>query len=277
MASTLVVTRPNPGPGTQHIFSELTNLGMTPEWYFPGFSEPVPSSIILSRLRGDEMGIDIMLNGYSELVEMSPMETRVINPPHSVRVATSKQHQLSVYRAEGIPFPRTLRITPSTDLAQVAILLGLPMIIKKDVALEGQGVFFVGSLADLENLVAVCGERDLLAQTYIPEGTQTVNMIVIGKQVVASGRSIAGEGKWKTNAAEGGIWSGHYPSFREADLAIHVCEHVGLDIGEVEIVVTDRGPLVMDVDPSPHLTIVAQVAEINVAALIAQYCAEAYR
>ena len=38
---------------------------------------------------------------------------------------------------------------------------------------------------------------------------------------------------------------------------------------------TQRGPLVIKVDPSPHLTVVERVTGVNLADIIARFCLEA--
>lgn len=270
-----IVTRTDPGPGTRRIFASVAEAGGEPRWASTSHTEIGPSDVVLSRIRGDEPDREELLAGFDALIDDAPISARIINPPHAVRIASSKQHQAGAYRAARIPVPRTIRISESTDLGEVVASLGLPLIVKTDVASEGAGVHLVGSLADLENLVNLLSDRVVLAQTYVPDAAETLSMVVVGGQVVAAGRSQAGAGKWKTNANEGATWSGHYPSFRQADLAIHACESIGLDIGEVEVTSTQRGPLVIKVDPSPHLTVVERVTGVNLADIIARFCLEA--
>lgn len=269
-----VITRPDPGAGTSRIVTALAERGARPQWTSDPRTVIGAHDVIIGRIRGDEIGCARLLDHYTTLVEDAPLGTRVINAPHAVRTATSKHHQLGVYRAMGIPAPRTIRLRPHTDLTAVVDALGLPLVVKTDTASDGRGVHLVGDIADLRTVADQSSDAILLAQSYVPSAAQTVSMIVLARQVVATGRSHAGEGRWKTNPNDGAHWSGYYPSFRQADLAVAVCSAIGLDLGEVEIADTDSGPVVLKIDPSPHLTVVEQVTGVDVAALIADYALE---
>ena len=269
MVNVRIISKQPAEAGTARILKNLQNLGADVWWNDSGSER---ADVILSRVRGDEPDLKQLLSTFTSVVEYSPDWVRIINPPHAVYAATSKKHQVSTYKAGKIPTPRTLKITNSTNLAQVIKFLGLPLMIKRDAASNGDGVFWVNGATNLENVIKEHEQESLLAQEYIPEGSRTLSMIVIKSQVVASAISVAQTGKWKTNEQDGGMWSGYYPDFSQSDLAVHACEYLGVDIGEVETVITPKGPLVLCVDPSPHLKIIERVTNINVAELIAKFC-----
>ncbi len=117
-----IVTRTDPGPGTRRIFASVADAGGEPRWASTSHTEIGPSDVVLSRIRGDEPDREELLAGFDALIDDAPISARIINPPHAVRIASSKQHQAGAYRAARIPVPRTIRISESTDLGGASYL-----------------------------------------------------------------------------------------------------------------------------------------------------------
>ena len=113
--------------------------------------------------------------------------------------------------------------------------------------------------------------KELLFQEYIKECTgKDIRINVINKQAVASMKRINYD-DFRANLSNGGSMEQYRPTKNELDLAINAAKCVGCDFCGVDILQSNRGPLVCEVNSNAHLINIHKCSGVNVAELILEF------
>lgn len=168
-----------------------------------------------------------------------------------LRVARDKLRTYLELAPAGVPLPRTVVADGGHATAALVEELGEPPWVLKDpVGTKGAAVRRVESVAELDALRAT-HERFLL-QRFVAESAGTdVRVLVVGGRAVAAIRRRARPGEWRSNLHLGGAGSPHHPTDAEVDAAERAAAALDLDVAGVDLLPSDRGPLVAEVNGSP--------------------------
>jgi ribosomal protein S6--L-glutamate ligase len=113
----------------------------------------------------------------------------------------------------------------------------------------------------------------VLVQEYIEESHgRDIRVLVIGGQVVAAMRRKARGREFRSNFHLNGTVENVEISEEYADVARRAARLLGLDIAGVDLLESDRGPLVLEVNSSPGLEGIETATGINVAGAIIDHC-----
>lgn len=131
---------------------------------------------------------------------------------------------------------------------------------------QGIGVALLRSADDLRELKATFpNERTFLLQEYIEESKGTdMRLFVVGDRVVASMRRVAGTDDFRANLHLGARMEKYIPTAEEIELAVRATKAFGLSFAGVDIITSNRGPLVLEVNPSPGFGI-QEVSDTDIA------------
>jgi len=94
---------------------------------------------------------------------------------------------------------------------------------------------------------------------------------VVGGAVVAAARFSAAEGEWRSNSARGGFAEAHDPSSGEEKLAIAAAATLGLGHCGVDIVKSDAGPVILEINPTPGFLRLEEATGIDVARALVEH------
>ncbi|HAD09840.1 MAG TPA: 30S ribosomal protein S6--L-glutamate ligase, partial [Porticoccaceae bacterium] len=113
---------------------------------------------------------------------------------------------------------------------------------------------------------------NIMVQEYIKEaGGADIRCLVIGDKVVAAMKRQALPGEFRSNLHRGGSASLVKITPAERATAVQAARVMGLNVAGVDILRSDRGPLVMEVNSSPGLEGIESATGKDVAALIVQF------
>ncbi len=148
--------------------------------------------------------------------------------------------------------------------------LGLPLVIKECYGSFGQQVYLAESEYEALNIVRNTREP-LIFQEFIAESRGKdirINMVG-GKAVTAMMRY--NESDFRANITNGGSMVPYTPDGNETALAEKVCKILELDFGGVDILFSERGPLVCEVNSNAHFKNIYDCTGVNVADCIGEY------
>ena len=97
---------------------------------------------------------------------------------------------------------------------------------------------------------------------------------VVGDRVVASMKRTAKPGEFRSNVHLGGKAENYQITDQEEDSAVRAAKVLGLHVAGVDLIQSDRGPLVLEVNSSPGLEGIEKASEIDVAGKIIEYLEE---
>ena len=94
----------------------------------------------------------------------------------------------------------------------------------------------------------------LLVQEFVKEaGGADVRLFVVGDRVIAGMKRQGAEGEFRSNLHRGGSASQIKISPEERRTAVTACKALGLKVAGVDVLQSERGPLVLEVNSSPGL------------------------
>ena len=113
---------------------------------------------------------------------------------------------------------------------------------------------------------------NILVQEFIKEaGGSDIRCFVIGEKVVAAMQRQAPEGEFRSNLHRGGAASLVKITPKERATAVKAAKVMGLNVAGVDILRSERGPLIMEVNSSPGLEGIETATGKDVAGMIVQF------
>lgn len=113
---------------------------------------------------------------------------------------------------------------------------------------------------------------NIMVQEYIKEaGGADIRCLVIGDKVVAAMKRQAMEGEFRSNLHRGGSASLIRISPAERATAVNAAKIMGLNVAGVDLLRSERGPLVMEVNSSPGLEGIEAATGKDIAGMIIEF------
>jgi ribosomal protein S6--L-glutamate ligase len=151
---------------------------------------------------------------------------------------------------------------------------GPPLVIKLLEGTQGIGVVLAETRKAAESVIeAFMGLRaNILVQEYIKEaGGADIRCFVIGNKVIAAMKRQAKEGEFRSNIHRGGIPSVIKITPKERETAVNAARIVGLNVAGVDILRSERGPLVIEVNSTPGLEGIESATHKDIATLVIDF------
>ena len=178
----------------------------------------------------------------------------------------------------GVEMPITGYVHLSRDIESVLRTVGTPpYVIKLLEGTQGRGVVLTETMEAAISAVETMKKVDanILIQEFISESSgQDIRAIVVGDKVVASMKRIAKPGEFRSNVHLGGRVEDYKLTAQEQESAIKAAKVLGLSVAGVDLIQSNRGPLVLEVNSSPGLEGIEKATGIDVADEIIKYLEE---
>ena len=115
-------------------------------------------------------------------------------------------------------------------------------------------------------------DANFLAQEYIKESKgEDIRCLVLGRKVIASMVRTPAEGEFKSNLHAGGKSKSIKITTEERRLAVRASRTLGLNLSGVDIIRSDSGPKIIEVNSSPGLQGIQGITKLDLASKIIQY------
>ncbi|MXY29179.1 RimK family alpha-L-glutamate ligase [Candidatus Poribacteria bacterium] len=195
--------------------------------------------------------------------------TPVVNRAKAIAAARHKFHSLRILAQHGLPVPPSLTVGSATFLENAVAEMGdYPFILKPFHGTHGKGVMLLDTPTSLTSAVdALCDlHEDYVIQPFIAEaGGVDIRVLVVGGEAIAAMKRSAPAGEFRANIHRGA--SGETVSLSETytDVAIRAAAALELEIAGVDLLQTNEGPVVLEVNPSPGFEELESVTGVNIA------------
>ena len=139
---------------------------------------------------------------------------------------------------------------------------------------QGKGVLLAETTKAAESLIGAFLDlhADFLVQEFIAESAGSdIRCFVIGDKVVAAMKRQGAEGEFRSNLHNGGNAEMIKITPNERAMAVKAAKVLGLNVAGVDLIRSDRGPLVLEVNSSPGLEGIEKTTGKNVANSIIEY------
>ena len=224
------------------------------------------------------IGASILFYGTALVRQFEAMKVFTLNHSTAISCARDKFRSMQLLSCKGIGLPVTGFAHAPNDIRGVIKMVGgAPLIIKLLEGTQGIGVVMAETNKVAESVIdAFWGlQSNILIQEYIKEaGGSDIRCFVIGSKVVAAMQRQAREGEFRANLHRGGKAVTVKLTAEERTMAVRAAKAIGLDVAGVDILRSERGPLVIEVNSSPGLEGIEATSGKDIAAAMIQYIEE---
>jgi len=215
------------------------------------------------------IGSSITFYGLAVVRQLEGLGLLTTASSEAIACSRDKLQSLQIMAREHLPIPRTTIVSRSSDLLPaISTAGGLPVILKQTRGTQGKGVVLARSLRTVASVfgAARSSGAQLLVQEFIPEASATdQRIIVVGGRCIAAMERRAAPGEFRSNLHLGGSAREIELDSRTRALATRAALAHGLDVAGVDILVSHRGPLVLEVNSSPGLEGIEAATEVDIA------------
>lgn len=221
------------------------------------------------------IGASVTFYGTAVVRQFEMMGTYCVNESVAISRSRDKLRSLQLLARRGIGLPVT-GFAHSTQFTKdlIALVGGTPLVIKMIEGTQGIGVVLAETPKAAQSVIEAFRsiKANILVQEYIKEaGSSDIRCIVIGPKVVASIIRNGGEGEFRSNIHRGGKASRIRITPEERATATRAARIMGLSVAGVDLLRSNHGPVVLEVNSSPGLEGVEQTTGKDIAGLIIEF------
>ncbi len=144
--------------------------------------------------------------------------------------------------------------------------LGFPLVIKEVCGSFGQQVYLAHSMEEVGRILCSVGGRRVIFQRFIKESAgRDLRLNVVGGKVIAAMERTSGSGDFRANITIGGSMRKHTPTPAEEAIAIRAAELLGLDFCGADLIGSENGPLLIEVNSNAHFKSIYDCTGVNAA------------
>lgn len=221
------------------------------------------------------IGASITYYGTAVLRHLETMGIYTINGSIAISRSRDKFRSLQLLARKGIPMPLTsFAQSPDDTEDLVRMVGGAPLVIKLLEGTQGKGVILADSQQSAVSIINAFKEMsaNILVQEFIEESRGTdIRCFVIGDKVVAAVKRQAKDGEFRANVHQGGKALKVTLSPQERAIAIAAAKTMGLKVAGVDLIRSNHGPLVLEINSSPGLEGIEKATHVNIAGKIISY------
>ena len=221
------------------------------------------------------IGASVSFYGASVVRQFEMMGVYCVNESVAITRARDKLRSLQLLARRGVGIPTTSFANSPDDVhGLIREVGGPPLVIKILEGTQGIGVVLAETRKAAESVIqAFMGlNTAILVQEYIKEaGGADIRAFIVGGRVIAAMKRQAPEGEFRSNLHRGGTASVELLSQAERETAIRAASVMGLNVCGVDILRSERGPLVMEVNASPGLRGIEEATGKDVAGIVVRF------
>lgn len=240
-----------------------------PEVHYRGGKVLKDFNALIPRIRPS-----ITFYGCSLVRQFESMKVAVLNSSLAIAQSRDKLYSLQALLANGVEIPITgFAHSPLETEDLINMVGGAPLIIKLLEGTQGRGVVLAETRKAGESVINAFKslKANILVQEFIKEANGTdLRCFVVDGKVVASMQRTAPPGEFRANIHRGGVASHVKITMEERKLAIRAAKTLNLDVAGVDIIRSERGPLLLEVNSSPGLEGIEDASGKDVARMMIQ-------
>lgn len=221
------------------------------------------------------IGASITYYGTAVLRQLEMMGVYPLNESVAIGRSRDKLRSMQLLARDGIGLPVTAFAHDTTMTDEVIdIAGGTPVVIKLLEGTQGIGVVLAETPRSAKSVIeAFRGAKvNILVQEFIKEaGSTDIRALVVGGKVVAAMQRSGSGDDFRSNLHRGGSAAKIKITAEERSTALRAAKAMGLNVCGVDMLRSNHGPVVMEVNSSPGLEGVEAATNIDVAGRIIEF------
>jgi len=228
------------------------------------------------------IGSSITFYGVAVVRQLEQMGYFCANESQAIARSRDKLRALQVLSRHKIGMPPTEFVRSKADiLPAIERLGGAPVILKVLEGTQGIGVILAESAKVAEAVIEAfqSAKQNMLIQKFVKESRgKDIRAFVVGSRVVAAmRRSASASDEFRSNVHLGGTVSKVELTPEYQETAVRAAQILGLNIAGVDMLETQQGPSIMEVNSSPGLEGIEMATGVDVASEIIAFVEERHR
>ena len=221
------------------------------------------------------IGASVTFYGAAVLRQFEMIGAYPLNESVAITRSRDKLRSLQILSRAGIGLPLTgFAHSPDDTKDLIKLVGGAPLVVKLLQGTQGKGVVLAQTQQAAESLIdAFRGlDANFLVQEFIKEaGGADIRCFVIGNKVVAAMQRQAKAGDFRSNLHRGGTASLIRLTPEERSTAQRASQKMGLNVAGVDLLRSNHGPVVVEVNSSPGLEGIESATGKDIAGLIVEF------
>jgi ribosomal protein S6--L-glutamate ligase len=198
-----------------------------------------------------------------------------LNESQGISRSRDKLRALQLLSRAGVDLPTTSFAHSTQDIdGLLEVVGGPPVVVKLLEGTQGLGVVLAETRKAADSVISAFRQLDanILVQEFVKEARGAdVRAFVVGGKVVAAMRRQAPPGEFRSNLHRGGQAEVIKLSANERATAVRAAKTMGLNVAGVDLLQSDVGPMVLEVNSSPGLEGIEAASGVDIAATIVEF------
>ena len=221
------------------------------------------------------IGASVTFYGTAVLRQFEMMNVFPLNESVAVTRSRDKLRSAQLLARKGIGMPVTGFAHNPDDIEDLLKEVGgTPLVIKLLEGTQGIGVVLAETKKAAESVIqAFMGlKANIMVQEFIKEaGGSDLRCFVVGGKVVAAMKRQGPEGEFRSNLHRGGSASLVKLTPEERSTAVRAAAVLGLEVCGVDLLRSNHGPVVLEVNSSPGLEGIEKATNKDVAGMVIEF------
>mgnify|MGYP001815675554 CR=1 FL=1 len=223
------------------------------------------------------IGASITFYGLAVVRQFEQMDVYTPNTSNGIANSRDKLRSIQILSRHDIRIPSTTFVRDRSDvLSAIERVGGAPVVIKLLEGTQGIGVILAPDTKVAEAVIETLQstKQNVLIQRFIAESKgRDIRALVVGDRVVAAMRRSAQGDDFRSNVQRGGTTELVEVDKEFERVAVQSAQIMGLRVAGVDMLESDLGPMVLEVNSSPGLEGIETATGLDIAGAIIDYMA----
>lgn len=221
------------------------------------------------------IGASVTFYGAAVVRQFEMMNVPTAVESQALVRSRDKLRSLQILARSSVGMPKTVFTNYSKEVKNIIDSVGgAPLIVKLLEGTQGYGVVLAPTKKAAESIIEAFHSMKarVIVQEFIEEAKGAdIRAFIIGNKVVGSMKRQGKEGEFRSNLHQGGSSKLIKLSKKEREAALTAAKAMGLTVAGVDLLQSERGPLVLEVNSSPGLEGIEKATNRDIASEIITY------
>ena len=221
------------------------------------------------------IGASYTFYGAAIVRQFEMADVFTVSSSDGISRSRDKLRAMQILSRAGVGLPTTSFAHDSQDITGILdVVGGPPVVVKLLEGTQGVGVVLAETRQAAESVISAFRQLDanFLVQQYISEAEGAdLRVLVVGGAVVASMIRQSPPGDFRSNLHRGGTAEVVTLSANERATAVRAANAMGLDVAGVDLIQSNDGPMVLEVNSSPGLEGIEAASNVDIAQIIIEH------
>lgn len=221
------------------------------------------------------IGASVTFYGSAVVRQFEMMKVFTAVDSQALVRSRDKLRSLQILARAGVGMPKTVFTNYSTEVKKIIDSVGgTPLIIKLLEGTQGVGVVLAPTQKAAESMIQAFHSMKarVIVQEFVDEAKgEDIRAFVVDGKVVGAMKRKGKEGEFRSNIHRGGSTELIKLTKEQRQAALVATRSMGLAIAGVDMLESNRGPLVLEVNSSPGLEGIEKATQKDIAGKVISY------